>query len=43
MDLNGVPMAAISVSSPAHRMTDDLVTEYGQMLTSFRDKMVIGQ
>lgn len=43
MDLNEVPMAAISVSSPAHRMTDDLVAEYGEMLTSIREKMVIGQ
>lgn len=42
LDMTGVPVAAISVSSPAHRLTDDLVTVYGEMLRSFRDKMVIG-
>jgi IclR family acetate operon transcriptional repressor len=42
LDMNGVPVAAISVSSPAHRLTDDLVTMYGEMLSSSREKMVVG-
>lgn len=43
LDMTGAPVAAISVSSPAHRITDELVTVYGQMLASFHDKMVVGQ